>query len=605
MVNKGLFPGGGWNRFLVCAVLVSVCLTPWRAVDVGPAQIAGPGICADAAGYADVIVQGAPGADLEALVRAHGGQVRRSLHVIDAVAARVTADRVGALARAPGVRRVWQDANVRALSPSGPGAGDAPGAVRRGRERPETFEALNAMPVWAAGNRGAGVGLAVLDSGVKAYRELTRDPMEDGKGLGRGYDALAAARIDEDDDGEDSRAKMSDRGDPNGHGTMVASVISNAQRGRGRKYLGVAPDSTIIPVRVLDRNGQGSYSQVIDGIQWVIEHRHRYNIRIMNVSLSAPVRSWYWDDPLNQAVMRAWEAGIVVVVAAGNGGPDPMTIGVPGNVPYVITVGALTDAHTPCDWSDDTIPAYSAAGPTYEAFVKPDLVAPGGHVVGLMPPTSRLAREHPESRVTRNYYTMSGTSMSAAQVSGLVALMLAEDDGLSPDEVKYRLMASARPALVPQGGSDHGGPAYSVWQQGAGRVDAYGAVYGGHRGRANQGLDVSADLALAGAPEHYVGYTRWDEEGERFTLKGAEDHVWGGNTADIKGFVWSEASTGRAGFVWSEAYAWGGGFVWSETYTWGEGFAWSEGFVWPETLERQGYPWSEAVADLVIWVPSE
>jgi serine protease AprX len=298
--------------------------------------------------------------------------------------------------------------------------------------------------------------------------------------------------------------------------------------------------------------------------------------------------------------MRAWQAGIVVVVAAGNDGPDPMSVGVPGNVPYVITVGALNDGGTPGDWADDTLPEFSAAGPTVEAFVKPDLVAPGGHVAGLMPPRSKLAREHPESRVTRNYYTMSGTSMSAAQVSGLVALMLAEDDGLSPDEVKCRLMASARPARA-----EDGALAYSVWQQGAGRADACGAVYGEHRGRANRGLDVAADLGLAGAPEHYVGYTRWDAEMERFYLEGAEDHAWGGTMADITGFVWNEAWAGEAGFVWSEAYAWGGGFVWSEAYTWGEGFVWSEGVVWSETLEGQRSPWSTAVADLVIWVPSE
>ena len=109
-----------------------------------------------------------------------------------------------------------------------------------------------------------------------------------------------------------------------------------------------------------DQYGIGSYSDVIAGIQWVIEHKAEYHIRVLNLSLSALKKSHYWDDPLNQAVIRAWQSGLVVVVAAGNNGPDPMSIGVPANNPYVITVGALTDAYTPEDWSDDYVPSFSA-----------------------------------------------------------------------------------------------------------------------------------------------------------------------------------------------------------------------------------------------------
>jgi serine protease AprX len=197
-----------------------------------------------------------------------------------------------------------------------------------------------------------------------------------------------------------------------------------------------------------------------------------------------------------------------------------------------------------------------------------------------------MAKDHPHRKVDKDYYRFSGTSMSAAQVSGVVALMLARDPSLTPDQVKYRLMASARPAATPDGL-----PAASLWQQGAGRVDAYAAVYGVYAGEANQGLDIEKDLA---GLEHYVGYTRWDNEAGRFYLLGSDGYVWGG------GFAWSEGYVWGGGFAWSEAYLWGGGFAWSENYTWGDGFAWSEGYLW-----GGGFAWSEATASIDLWVPDE
>ena len=103
---------------------------------------------------------------------------------------------------------------------------------------------------------------------------------------------------------------------------------------------------------------------MIRGIDWVVANKDAYDIRVLNLSFSAAPRSNYWDDPLSQAVMAAWEAGIVVVASAGNTGPAPLTIGVPGNVPYVVTVGAMTDNYTPADPGDDVLASFSAAGPT-------------------------------------------------------------------------------------------------------------------------------------------------------------------------------------------------------------------------------------------------
>ena len=237
------------------------------------------------------------------------------------------------------------------------------------------FTASKVDQVWGTDNLGAGIGVAVLDTGVYSLRGLRSNVGSSNDGIRGGIDFV-------DWDWDPS--------DPNGHGTHVASIISSSgQVADG--YFGAAPNSHIIPIRVLNEDGKGTYSDVISGIQYAMAYKDDYNIRILNLSLAASPQSHYWDDPLNRAVMEAWHHGIVVIVSAGNAGPDPMTIGVPGNNPYVITVGALDDNGTPADWADDHLSQFSSAGPTYEGFVKPDVLAPGGHIVGLINSASKLA----------------------------------------------------------------------------------------------------------------------------------------------------------------------------------------------------------------------
>ena len=229
--------------------------------------------------------------------------------------------------------------------------------------------------------------------------------------------------------------------DPFGHGTHVTSIAAGS--------FGIAPQAKVVVVRAFDSNGGGSYSDVIAGLEWIIANRVKYKIRVLNLSFGAQPQSNYWDDPLNQAVMRAWQAGIVVVAAAGNEGPDPMTIGVPGNVPYVITVGAQTDNFTPYNALDDRLASFSSTGPTFEGFVKPEVVAPGGHMVGSMSYQSYLATIDPNSMKKGDaLFTMSGSSQAAAVTSGIVALMIQNDPTLTPDTIKCRLMASASPAVT-------------------------------------------------------------------------------------------------------------------------------------------------------------
>jgi len=167
-----------------------------------------------------------------------------------------------------------------------------------------------------AGITGRGVTIAVLDSG------LWQDPLQL-------YGSRILATRDVTNGGSGPVT-----GDPYGHGTHIASIAAGGAQNIGGQYLSIAPGANLVIVRALDGDGAGSYSDIIAGINWIVANRQKYNIRVLNLSLGASPQSYYWNDPLDQAVMAAWKAGIVVVAAAGNDGPNPMTIDVPGNVPY-------------------------------------------------------------------------------------------------------------------------------------------------------------------------------------------------------------------------------------------------------------------------------
>ena len=198
--------------------------------------------------------------------------------------------------------------------------------------------------------------------------------------------------------------------DQYGHGTHVAGIIG----GNGAystcptcnvQIRGLAPNVTLVNLRVLDNNGQGSDSTVIAAIQTAVQLKDVYNIRVMNLSVGRPVVESYTQDPLCQAVEAAWQAGIVVVVSAGNDGRDNSlgtngygTIEAPGNDPYVITVGAMNTKGTP-DRGDDVMTSYSAKGPTViDRIVKPDLVAPGNRVISLQEPGTLASQDTSELR---------------------------------------------------------------------------------------------------------------------------------------------------------------------------------------------------------------
>jgi subtilisin family serine protease len=332
--------------------------------------------------------------------------------------------------------------------------------------------------------------------------------------------------------------------DQNGHGTHVESTIADNRKrviapGGTDTPLGVAPQVNLLVARALDKNGSGTYAQVIAAIDWIVANKSRYNVRVLNLSLYAPVTGPYWADPLNQAVMKAWKAGIVVVAAAGNSGPTAGTISVPGNVPYVITVGAVKSGRYNASAVDE-LAGYSSRGPTESAFVKPDVVVPASRTIAPMPDGSMLAGQVSAGRLQEkmqvdymigsplkqhSYYQLSGTSMAAAEVSGIVALMLQKDPTLTNNQVKYRLLQTARAATDLATGQ----PVYSSWEQGAGLVDSQQAVLSSNKGSANSGMDISLDLT---SNTHYWGYTTWDQATGRFRLvdpvTGQPLEVWDG-----------------------------------------------------------------------------
>jgi len=427
----------------------------------------------------------------------------------------------------------------------------------------------------AQGIDGTGVGVAVLDSGYWPHPHLDSGRAGWMRIMAQ-YDAVRNVV-------EASWGALPKSNDGSGHGTHVTSLIASRGQNAQSRFFGVAPNAQLVPVKAFDTQGAGRYVDVIRGIDWVVRNRETFNIRVLNCSFSATPRSHYWDDPLNQAVMRAWQAGIVVVASAGNRGPAPMTIGVPGNVPYVITVGAMSDNFTATSLSDDFLASFSSAGPTVEGFVKPDLIAPGGHAWGLMATSSRIAQQYPQFRNDGDSFSMSGTSQSAGVVSGVVALMM-QKQWRTPDDVKCGLLATARPAV-----KSGGGRAYSVFQQGAGLVDAVEAALSTERGCANRGMDVALDLSGA---RHYGGPANRDAGGNYY-LMGMSG----------SGYSWNGGYSRGSGYIWSDGYIWNDGYVWSDGYLWGDGYVWSDGYIW-----NDGYPWSDSLKESVainVWVPQE
>lgn len=272
-----------------------------------------------------------------------------------------------------------------------------------------------------AGFTGKGIGVAVMDTGIVAHKDFT----------------LPTNRLKAFHDFVNQEENLYD---DNGHGTHVAGIIGGNGYASQGLYCGLAPQCHIITLKVLTKNGNGTVSSVLEAVDWIIKHKERYNIRIVNISVGTPVYSAFDEDTrLIHGVNRLWDHQIVVVAAAGNNGPKKMSITTPGISRKIITVGAS-------EMSNYNKNQYSGRGPTKNCIVKPEVVAPGNEISSCGLNLSE-------------YVKKSGTSMATPIVSGAIALLLEKEPNLTPMEVKLRLHDTVKNLGYPKN------------QQGWGRIE--------------------------------------------------------------------------------------------------------------------------------------
>jgi subtilisin family serine protease len=407
-----------------------------------------------------IIVQKHDGTDRtpERAVERLGGTVTRDLPIVEGFSATVPADAVPVLAATPGVRVVSLD---RRVQPQGTPSSGVKSVYHK---------VVGSDSMQQAGFTGRGVTVALVDTGVADVPDLA------GRVLPVTDDITGAVHPCVNLSGEDGC------NDSYGHGTFIAGLIAGNGVASGGKWRGAAPEANLVSVKIAGRDGASDVSNVIAAVQWAVSFKDRYGIRVLNLSLGTDSTQSYRVDPLNYAVEKAWDAGIVVVVSASNRGPAAGTIAKPGDDPLVITVGSTDDMGTP-GLGDDRLPDFSSRGPTAaDGLAKPDVTAPGSHVVSLRAPGSEVDTRFP-NHLDGAYRQGSGTSMAAGIVSGAVATMVQADPLTTPDRVKFALAATARRAA-----SDD--PA----AVGSGTVDAYRAAFSAPLGLANQGVARSSGL---------------------------------------------------------------------------------------------------------------
>lgn len=279
---------------------------------------------------------------------------------------------------------------------------------------------VNAEVLHAQTIKGEGVTIAVVDTGIYPHQDL--------QGRIIAFKDFINNRKDPYDD--------------NGHGTHCAGDAAGDGSASNGKYTGIAPAASLVGVKVLDKMGAGLLSNVISGIQWCMDHQEEYGIDVISLSLGANATVPAEEDPMVTIVEAAWDAGIVVCVAAGNEGPDQNTIASPGISPTVITVGAMDDRNTEVR-ADDQVATFSSRGPTIDGLIKPDVLSPGVNIISLRSPNSYLDKLSKSNRVGKDYLSLSGTSMATPICAGIVALILEIYPNMTPNFVKQIVMSAA------------------------------------------------------------------------------------------------------------------------------------------------------------------
>jgi serine protease AprX len=417
---------------LVVALVLSTSLVPVAAPD-------GEGSRAPA--LVSVIVREQPGAGTapEDVVRRLGGTIDRRLPIIDGFVSGIPRRAIDHVRRSPGVLSISLNRRVELYGDDFNPITD-PGSLRN------TARAIGADDYYADGFKGAGVDVAIIDSGVV--------PVEGLRANGR--------LINGPDLSLESQDPELRYMDTFGHGTHMAGIIAghepaqySKRDGRGGPGgSGIAPQARLVSIKVADAIGATDVSQVIAAIDWVVQHRNDngMNIRVLNLSFGTDGTQNPEIDPLSHAVKVAWAHGIVVVVAAGNRGFGSPKLNNPAINPSVIAVGADDTKGTP-DVSDDTIPEFSSRGDDER---RPDVLAPGKSIVSFRNPGSFVDVTFPGGAVTSHLFRGTGTSQAAAVVSGAAALIIQQRPEIGPEGLKALLMKTASPLPVEDPGQGAG-----------------------------------------------------------------------------------------------------------------------------------------------------
>src|SRR4051794_26456731 len=355
------------------------------------------------------------------IVRAHGGKVVSRVPLINGLAVQLPAKQANALAAEPKVAGLTLNTRVHSTSVD---------ASKLGTSYPKT---IKADKLWQRGITGAGVGVAVIDTGVAGSASDFK--------AADGSSRIVANVV--------TSPAATTAGDGFGHGTHVAGIIAGNSFNRPYgdpfrgKYVGMAPEADLVTIKASDDAGNATVLDVINGIAFAVDHKRDFNIRVLNLSLSTDTPQSYKTDPLDAAVEYAWQKGIVVVAAAGNRGTAADAVQyAPANDPYVISVGGEDES---ADYGKGARADWSSTGVTQDGLVKPDVMAPGAHMVSVLAASSAFQTLCPGCSIGGAYFKAGGTSMAAPVVAGAAALLLQARPSLSPDQVKSLLMATDKP----------------------------------------------------------------------------------------------------------------------------------------------------------------
>jgi serine protease AprX len=361
-------------------------------------------------------------------IAAAGGRVTRDLHIIGGYGARLSRPAAARLRKLPGVTAVVRNSRMSTSA--------ATSTTVSGATLLTAFnQSLGTDRVWASAT-GKGIAVAVIDTGIAGNLADFRTSQKDTTSR------VVASVV--------TNPEATSAGDSYGHGTHVAGLIAGNGFNRATsdpnfgKYAGTAPDAKLISIKAADEDGAATVLDVIYGLQFALDNRATYGIRVVNLSLESAVAQSARLDPLDAAVEQAWLHGLVVVAAAGNRGTDPAAVSyAPGNDPYAISVGAVDDLGTK-NIKDDLLASWSSRGVSQDGYRKPEVLAPGAHLVSVLSPGSDFGRECPTCVVGGEYIRIGGTSMAAAVTSGVVADLLQAHPTWTPDQVKAVLIGTSR-----------------------------------------------------------------------------------------------------------------------------------------------------------------